>query len=144
MYSKRILLRCILRCSSSGVSAAVCNAGPRLLLQKVDMVGTPEYMSPEVLQGMARKWSKQDVKGQSYDAAAADVWSVGVVLYGAATGQPLLNRFDSPARMADAEINENELSWDDLQYVMQCQTELLVSNAVVCTAQATYCFLAVS
>jgi serine/threonine protein kinase len=108
------------------------------------MVGTPEYMSPEVLQGMARKWSKQDVKGQSYDAAAADVWSVGVVLYGAATGQPLLNRFDSPARMADAEINENELSWDDLQYVMQCQTELLVSNAVVCTAQATYCFLAVS
>ncbi|KAL0055043.1 hypothetical protein WJX82_006210 [Trebouxia sp. C0006] len=98
------------------------------LCTKVDMLGTFEYMSPEVLQGMARKWSKQDVKGQSYDAAAADVWSVGAVLYGAATGQPLLNRFDSPARMADAEINEHELSWDDLQYMMQCQTELLEDN----------------
>lgn len=104
------------------------------------MLGTPEYMSPEVLQGMARKWSNQEVMGQSYDAAAADVWSVGAVIYGAATGQPLLSRFGSPARMADT-VNENELSWDDLQYVMQCQTELLVSNAVVCTAQATYSFL---
>ncbi len=127
--------------TSPGVNTAVCGVGCRLLLQKVDMLGTPEYMSPEVLQGMARKWSNQEVMGQSYDAAAADVWSVGAVIYGAATGQPLLSRFGSPARMADTDINENELSWDDLQYVMQCQTELLVSNAVVCTAQATYSFL---
>ena len=27
------------------MNTAVCGAGPRLLLQKVDMVGTPEYMS---------------------------------------------------------------------------------------------------
>ena len=67
--------------------------GPLLCVTDIGHRGTPEFSSPELLTGMLlydKRKDDRNLQGEMRDVAAADVWSVGAIIYNAATGDLLV------------------------------------------------------
>lgn len=66
----------------------VC-AGPLLRVSKIAVRGTEDFSSPELLTGIKlyeECESLEELDGHTRDVVAADAWSVGAILFNAATG----------------------------------------------------------
>ena len=68
-------------------------SGPFLSLRQIAIRGTEDFTSPELLTGMQLYEDCEDdevLEGEMRDVVAADAWSVGAIIYNAATGDYLV------------------------------------------------------
>ncbi|XP_048497006.1 probable serine/threonine protein kinase IRE isoform X2 [Beta vulgaris subsp. vulgaris] len=111
--------------SSSGFlgdekSGSSLNQSPREQRQKHAVVGTPDYLAPEILLGMAH-------------GATADWWSVGVILFELLVGIPPFNA-ENPQKIFDNIMN-HDIPWPKVPEEMSYEAydfinKLLIENPV--------------
>lgn len=66
--------------------------------------GTPQYLAPEVMERQGRGTT---ARGGGYDGAAADMWSVGIVLFVLLSGtQPANSNFEHKRSVCSFDDNE--------------------------------------
>ncbi|KAL8149289.1 hypothetical protein AgCh_006335 [Apium graveolens] len=81
--------------------------------QKHSIVGTPDYLAPEILLGMGH-------------GATADWWSVGVILFELIVGIPPFNA-DHPQKIFDNIMNR-DIPWPKVPEEMSCEAYDLIDN----------------
>ncbi|DAZ97858.1 TPA: hypothetical protein N0F65_003285 [Lagenidium giganteum] len=81
-----------------------------------DIVGKAYYMAPEV------------AAGRSYDPAAADLWSLGIMLFIMLTGSPMMNSTapDDAGFQAFRMLGLHTPSWNRGVCLTKCQTRRLI------------------
>lgn len=70
------------------------------------IVGTPDYMAPEI------------VKGESYSHETLDWWSMGVIMYELLTGLPPFN--DTSREKVFDNIVNLRMEWPEIGYAENC------------------------
>ncbi|XP_038686780.1 probable serine/threonine protein kinase IRE isoform X2 [Tripterygium wilfordii] len=81
--------------------------------QKHSVVGTPDYLAPEILLGMGH-------------GATADWWSVGIILFELLVGMPPFNA-ETPQQIFDNIVNRN-IPWPKIPEEMSYETSDLVNK----------------
>ncbi|CAH1438912.1 unnamed protein product [Lactuca virosa] len=84
--------------------------------QKLSVVGTPDYLAPEILLGMGH-------------AATADWWSVGVILFELLVGIPPFNA-GSPQQIF-ANIMNRDIPWPEVPEDMSLEAYDLINNLLI-------------
>nr|XP_043633754.1 probable serine/threonine protein kinase IRE [Erigeron canadensis] len=84
--------------------------------QKLSVVGTPDYLAPEILLGMGH-------------AATADWWSVGVILFELLVGIPPFNA-ESPQQIF-ANIMNRDIPWPQIPGDMSLEAFDLIDNLLI-------------
>ncbi|XP_021730315.1 probable serine/threonine protein kinase IRE [Chenopodium quinoa] len=89
---------------------------PREQRQKHSVVGTPDYLAPEILLGMGH-------------GATADWWSVGVILFELLVGIPPFNA-ESPQRIFDNIMN-HDIPWPKIHEEMSYEAYDLINKLLI-------------
>lgn len=101
--------------SSSGILGDE-KQSPREQRQKHSVVGTPDYLAPEILLGMGH-------------GATADWWSVGVILFELLVGIPPFNA-ESPQKIFDNIMN-HDIPWPKVPEEMSYEAYDLINKLLI-------------